>query len=626
MPRSTPSPDTGDPRNLNDLLTEQLRQLDLTRAVAVDNRLETSVSPANWIQFLEQVQREHEEHYRRIVETLDAAGHSEIQATPTLELIAQLRQSLPPEALQAIGALLDGVMAKYGELELMRLEEYLAGVGVRMEPYTSIEGVPLDATLYFIDYRINEDAAAAGDEATQLLRRIVRKVQETKKPPAVFLLSRNIPATSDEWQQVAEQSGFFRFNFRYRDKPELVQSPEHFQFFLLDSLWCMTLGIAYFTHLQSMKESVKRVADQVTERILGLTPADFGMFAQQVLQDPSGFKATNHLFYLFTNLLRVALTNDEAVQQSVSSFRQTLTTHLPRASVESESHALHRIHAELLYDRSRWVLDSPLSFGDILWAPAESTSVFFLVLTPECDLDPHGRGRPKASQIITLRGQVRDAPSEGDNIVVTPLVPTAEGQYRWMLWDLRHPVVLEYEQLQVAQPRHVKWGRLHQEHGEKIQQRFATDLLAVGTEDIVQSSKRHTVQVWGGRRQDQLLGTMTLFEMRLENETYFAFGPECYFLFRQPRPVMPATTVYELQRYTAEADFRQQCGQSKLYLKLIGQSYHLVNRFAGDPGDAWSPPQPQTDPSSQSNPEPSTPAGTDSAHSSPGAGEASPPP
>jgi hypothetical protein len=527
---------------------------------------------------------------------------------------------------------------------------------------------------------MHEDPTTPGEDAKNLLRRIVGETQRTENPPGVILMSRSRPGEPVDWISVAEESGYLRFNFRFVDKQDLTRSADSFRYFLLDLVRGVPLGRAYYRHVVQIRAALNSVAERVSKKVMGLSPGDFGLFAGQVLQDPTGYKAVNHLMYLFSNLIDATLRNDPGVVESLEAFRGTLSSHPPTA-LASESDSLHKIHSELLYDRSSAVLNAPIGFGDIYWRPKLDRSTLYLVITPECDLEPRKDGGPKVSSIVLLTGRIETSnPNRGDDRVVTPLL-IDEDRCCWVVWRLQEPVVIDAGLLvrrpekefrpgapivsepaesgaaeteltatipesvdagdswhhtvvvtatfddslpsvvvAVAQPAdesqsidtqtdaasgeaprwvvaaphleervaYIKWGRLHRDHAEGIQQRYATDLLEVGTEDLLEATNVREMIVLAGPNETSAAARVSLIEYRMGKEVFHALGEDGSVLLEALPYVISSDMLLEMRRLTPKTAFKKFCEKSHLWHSEIQGSNYLVYAKGGLPKN-WEP-------------------------------------
>jgi hypothetical protein len=82
----------------------------------------------------------------------------------------------------------------------------------------------------------------------------------------------------------------------------------------------------------------------------------------------------------------------------------------------------------------------------------------------------------------------------------------AGGRLGWIEWDLRRfrsgdsaGIAAE---LKNSGGRLRKWGALRFQYAERVQQRFASDLLEVGTEDMMEGFSERKATVFGGKDGD----------------------------------------------------------------------------------------------------------------------------
>lgn len=329
-------------------------------------------------------------------------------------------------------------------------------------------------------------------DASRLLSDLVKREGDT--PPSAVLMSRgdNDPPSQQEWELVARNAGYYRFNFRYLDKAKVEKGKMAFLFFLHELLDGYPVGKKYYAHLQELRSAAKAAADAALAEIRQLNPVEFSIYAGKFLGDETGRKGSRHILNLFLGLLDAEVKNNEELEVSFRAFAEMLMKTPMMATKEKDTHKLHDLHTRLLYDRSKWVLTGPVVFGDMYQKPGEP-DVYYLVITPECDLDPrhkNGVWLPKVDQILLIRGKLTTQPTEKhpESYVGMPFV--SEKETRYIRWQLRDALFVLSELL-VANPHahddpvpngYVKWGRLRNAEAEKVQQEYASDLVEVGVD------------------------------------------------------------------------------------------------------------------------------------------------
>ncbi len=378
------------------------------------------------------------------------------------------------------------------------------------------------------------------------------------------------PVPTDLEHIARDGGGFLRSNFRYLDKAEMLPSRNRFLFLMYDLLDSLPLGGDYFAQVRALREAAQQRVKEVAAETCGLLPADFRLFAEAV--GGTGLEQRERmgeqLLALFTGLLVAELRSDRDTHASLDAFFQLLMKKQGMAPGKIASHTLHRIHSRLLYDQSDWIKGAAATFGDIYTCYRDRSS-FYIVITPECDLEPHFkkgvRVSPKANSVVLLRGEVRDErpPDDGrDDVVVTPLIvdPRTE-KVGWIYWQLRAPLIVPRDRLAAGSRRFAKWGRLRVQEAEEIQMRYATDLLAVGTDDLADRVEKRKVAFWL-QKKDKLIRVEEPFHIleivnpKRRKDIYWALSEDCErFLCPDGDPVVPARAVVGLRCYQPKKDF-----------------------------------------------------------------------
>jgi hypothetical protein len=99
------------------------------------------------------------------------------------------------------------------------------------------------------------------------------------------------------------------------------------------------------------------------------------------------------------------------------------------------------------------------------------------------------------------------------------------------------------------------------EEAEKIQMRYATDLLTVGTDDLADRVEKRKA-VFSRQRKDELIREGETFHVleivnpKRRKDVYWALSEDCeHFLCPDGDPVIPASVVVELRCYQPRKDF-----------------------------------------------------------------------
>jgi hypothetical protein len=394
---------------------------------------------------------------------------------------------------------------------------------------------------------------------------------------------------SDELELVArEGGGFVRSNVRYLEKT-LLDGSDHLMFVLHDLLKSLPLGREYFAQVRSLRTATKAAVERVAAETCGLLPADFNPFLLLLTggSDLLSARAANHIVGMFSGLLAAELRNDPDVNNSVNGLISVLKTSVMTAPAGLESHTLHRIHSKLLYDRSKWALGSPPSFGDIYRRRGDETG-YYLLVSPECDLEfregADGSLAPKIEKLLFVRGMIKDErPIKKDaRFVVTALAEDVAGGHRkWFYWDLRAPTVMPYRQIGPNRLLHAKWGRLRREEAEDIQMRVATDLLAVGTDEVSGTvrEKRGKVVLRAANDTEQVVGDVLVMEIEPpgkdgDRQWALGLGTE-QLLCSVDSSRLAAEVVTSLRSYMPSESFIAKLNAHKVYVAEEGNSIHL---------------------------------------------------
>jgi hypothetical protein len=420
---------------------------------------------------------------------------------------------------------------------------------------------------------MQSDPETDGVDAAHLLSEIISNLGESGDPPGAVLMSRSQnerPAATDLEHIARDGGGFLRSNFRYLDKAEMLPSRKRFLFMMNDLLDSLPLGRDYFAQVRALRKAVLGTVKTVAEETCGLLPADFRLFAEAVggTGAEQAERMGEHILALFTSLLVAELRSDKDTQASLDAFIQMLMKRPGMAPGEVASHTLHRIHSRLLYDQSDWIKRVATTFGDIFTCYRDKRT-FYLVITPECDLEPQiengVRVSPKANSVVLLRGDVRDErplDQRRDDVIVTPLVVDPQtDKAGWVYWQLRAPLIVPRNRLAPGSRRFAKWGRLRVQEAEKIQMRYATDLLAVGADDLADRVEKRKATFWREERDKQIRVEQTFHILEIVNpkrhkEIYWALSEGCeHFLCPDEHSVVPASVALDLRRYQLKRDF-----------------------------------------------------------------------
>lgn len=570
-------------KDLGDLVKRKLDELGITAAVILDDEYAPGMPKDRWSEVAEIVRDRDTALFETIERIVDKSGSGKVDDYPTDAAMASIIAAIGGSSCREAQDLL----VQKSPHALVTLETYLRELGREVKTYWSVEHVPLNEKLYFVDYRMQPDPVTHGADASHLLERIVTQCSEGEPPPGAVLMSRiqdERPLPTDVEVIARRGGGFVRTNLRYLDKAQMLPSKNRFLFLLYDLLESLPLGGKYFAQVQTLRKAASATLDNVAQEVCSLLPADFQLFAHAVAGsgDDQRSRMGEHLLMLFTGLLAVELRNDKNTQGSLGQFFDMLMKGSGMAPGEIGSHSLHRLHSRLLYDQSDWVKKAPTAFGDIFQCSRDKKT-YYIVVTPECDLELRSKSgaapAPKVPFVTLLRGELRsDRPpeKERDNEVVTPLIVDPDtDSVSWMYWKLQAPSIVPWERLVVGSTRFTKWGRLRLQEAEKIQMRYATDLLAVGTEDIPDRVEKRKAVLWEvdaskKAKQSKELFAFSIMEIvnpKDHDDIYWALAPGCeHLLTGDTNTIIPAQLVAQLRSYQRKDKFVEELRPHKIRL------------------------------------------------------------
>jgi hypothetical protein len=612
-----------DVNELLEMVRAQVRRCELTEAIVVDDQLIREMTPTRWVEIVGHLRDEDPNAVDRVREVMEQMGTGDIEDILDEDdfpaAVKVVRESKSTKAI----ALLEPL--PYREAALDRLIALLTEVGLKPVCRTRITPDDPSRTgkLYFLDYRMEGVDETAGMHASHLLAELVRRPGEST-PPAAVLMSRgqNQKPTQADWEKVASDAGYYRFNFRYMGKEKLDLGKMPFLFFLHELFAALPLGTKYYGQLRGLRNAAASAADAALSQIRQLSPTEFTVFAGKHLGDDTGRKSSRHILELFLGLLDAEVKDNAELEASFRGFAEMLRSSQMLAMTDTDIHTLNQLHNRLLYDRTRWVLSGPVEFGDIYHKLSEQ-SVYYLVLTPECDLELRNKDNtwaPKADEVLLLRGDVKEKEPDKkqENIVAKPFV--SDRSPTWIWWHLRKLFIVpvrdlmteesgranlpqpasagEASQTQVSGERYLKWGRLRQVDAEQIQQEFVSDLASVGTEEVSGKITLLDVEVWQ-RQPEMRLGDVVIIETsnpKDDKSPYWAFGEggeELMCPDIAANVILPLALVMELRRPVPKNNFLDKCRSKRLF-PADGPPFRLVRSSERVPKD-WTPKPPPTD-------------------------------
>jgi hypothetical protein len=592
---------------------EQVQACELTEAILVDDQLEIDLTHAQWIRAVGQMRNDDSESYGKLHRFIGERGTGNVEEWPDDEIRPQAIGIINASKSAAAIATLKEI--RFKEQALANLVTLLREVGIEPICRTRVtdEEPPRTGRLYFLDYRMQGNDQTAGLDASRLLRELVKR--EGDNPPSAVLMSRGVNnhPTQPEWEKVARDAGYYRFNFRYLDKGKVETGKMAFLFFLHELLESYPIGKKYYAQLQALRTAAKSAADAALAEIRQLSPAEFSIYASKFLGDESGRKASRHVLNLFLGLLDAEVKNNETLEASFRAFAEMLMKTPMLATKDKDTHKLHELHTRLLYDQSKWVLAGPIVFGD-MYRKATEPDVYYLVITPECDLDPRfkdGVWLPKTDQILLIRGSLTNQPTEKhpENYVGMPFV--SEKETRYIRWQLREAVFVPSQALVPKTPApseqdstgYVKWGRLRNAEAEQVQQEYASDLVEVGIDDISGLTQSRLIEFWHvqGGQPDRKLEDLVIVEtanLKDDKNPYWAFGEGCELVLCPDTPgavFFSFSDLVKLRKPTPRKDFVDECKKKGLqFIETESEPSRFVRSKSSFKGgkEGWKPKSP----------------------------------
>jgi hypothetical protein len=597
--------------DIRKMVENKLDDLQIHTVVLVDDEFAPSLPQDRWTELVD-VARTHNPNLLSEIDRIVAEkGTGDVEDYPSAKALFSILRAVATSSCQQAKDLL---AAPNVQDSLVKLETYLLELKREVKKYWKIDDAPRNEKLYFLDFRMQQDPDTQGLDASLLLKRIIAELTDQGDPPAAVLMSRvrdDRPTVDDLEDITRNGGGFVRSNFRYLDKTETLPSRSRFLFLMNDLLDSLPLGRDYFSRVRSLRQSAQATVAKIAADTCGLLPADLQIFANAIGGSGEERRTTmaNHLISLFTGLLVAELRNDSETYDSLGNFFDMLMAKPGMAPGDVGSHTLHRLHARLLYDCSNWVKSSPIGFGDIYRCRGDGDS-YYIVITPECDLEPRYKdgvcSGPKAPFIVLLRGELRDErppDRERDTEVVTPLIvdPDTES-VRWVYWQLREPRIVPSKRFVREGKRFSKWGRLRVQEAEKIQMRYATDLLAVGTDDLSDRAEKREAVLWqldAGKPAEQLalkkFNVMEIVNPKKREEVYWALAADCeHVLCADKDPIVPASTIADLRSYQLKSEFINKLRQYKIRIAEGDASPTVKSKQDAKPAEAADRPKVQS--------------------------------
>lgn len=490
---------------LRDAVIKQIQDHCIETVVVLDDQLAEGVSTSAWMSLTEQLADPSNSALREQVEEVVERTSGRMDQMPDADTLDSIVKLLEDNGDRSLTERLSP-RSDPGE-SLKRLIGCIEGLGLEVCKFSGMStSIPRDARLYFVDYRISEEPTEAGSDAIVLLASILEGLNDTDVPPLAVLMSRaddRGPAAGDR-ARILEESGFVGLNYTYLDKSELADDTAELSFLCLmhELLENGKAGADYFRVVRKLGQRVDSNAKLCVRRLMTLVPSDFSAFAEPLsdIPDDRTHKSAEHIHGLLVQLFGYSLQRDQEGQQAIKAFASTLLQETSSVAPGTiEGHQLHQLHADLLYDRSESTCKGRPDFGDIYQKKGSSVDQYYLLITPECDLVPRptreGGVKPKAERLLFLEGNTVDKEPSFDQATVALQLfrQESDNALRWLVWQLRCPVIVELGELTAS---FRKVARLRLQEAEDVQQRYAADILAVGTDDISGPVSRIEAHIW----------------------------------------------------------------------------------------------------------------------------------
>jgi hypothetical protein len=440
--------------------------------------------------------------------------------------------------------------------------------------------------LVLVDFHF-EGEEHEGQNAERVIAALMKPA--FRVPPFVLLMSKRLEREDcDKWTRVAEQSGFFRFNYDFLPKHSLQRNSAHLYFALLNFVQHAAVSQTYFEQMRTLEREAKQIAESVTKRIFQVTPPEAQMFARRMKAE--GLPLGNVFTDLFVQHLTADIARSPLVRAAMKTFEDALASEgLPTAEVREHGN-LHRLYSELLHPP---VLDpqAPPAFGDIFEGAG---GLLYLILSQECDI-AGGEGRKtKTDRVLAVQGsrEPRSAIATDGPIVSRPFWESG-GNLCWIWWNLRMPIVLLYSDLRSQQqpsPDYLE-GKTHQlqrrfrmrfAEAEAIQNAFASNLARVATDVLPQPLTRlqfscaHEFQ-----NSCEMREPLLFYMLKVGDEQYISIAPDSKVASLGPEasPFLHPDVVLRLSKFVPLKEFKGLLKETKAAALVGGPSKRLLLRF-----------------------------------------------
>ena len=334
--------------------------------------------------------------------------------------------------------------------------------------------------LVLVDFHF-EGESYEGQSAEQTVQALMHPA--VRVPPFVLLMSKRLDLGEwQKWRRVAENVGFFQFNYDFLPKQRIENSASHLYFALLSFVQHAPVSETYFNQMRLLERESQSISAHVCRELFQVTPQEAGLFGRRMQVE--GVSLAAAFADLFIDILTKRIRASADLRDAMSAFESAVSTQgLPTPDIE-ESGILHRIYSELLHVPATDG-GGPPQFGDIY---VDDQDRMLLVISQECDLSS-GLGRaPKIDRVLLLEGEIKSMPAgEQDGAYISKPFTSDDKKQVWIWWGLTKPVVVPYAAFFPAEDGNAP-ARLARQYclrfadADEIQNAYAFHIARVATE------------------------------------------------------------------------------------------------------------------------------------------------
>jgi hypothetical protein len=544
-------------------------------------------SLADWIEFTE-VLRGNAVFFREFEQKLDERGHN-VEEPPSGDLWEELKDTLSFPGAEEIQI----ALRRYEEREqvVSSFATFLKEIGFVTQCFQARPGIETlgGAHLFLVDYQLTPESTE-GESARQLFKDLMTSCAKTGvTPPLVILMSKKIePANVSTWEDVGRCAGFYRCNFCFISKTQFEGNPAILSHILMSLLQHKPVADAYYRQLTSYTREASGIAEALVKDLFQVTPAEAGVF--QARLEVEGISLADVCVSLFADHFGRRLRQSVEVRARMQDLETAITKHGVMVPPDSHRNALHRLHAELLYEDTQTGEPPSPHFGDVY---RDTGGVYDLVISQECDITIRPGGRPKKDRVLTVEGALKDAarsPADPDSVISEPIVVGSD--LKWIHWDTGKPRLVSYDEL-VSNVYEKKY-RLHIAHAENIRHAFVMQLTRVGLDVVPEYVSSVSCQLYSERRSGLLSGSIRMYCIGTPPEAQLAFSPDCGALYigLEPHPFLAHDKIVLLSQFRPLREFTQMLRQERieLYGKEDAGCLLLCKTVGGRPSEptrAW---------------------------------------